>query len=78
MKITGVSKVEDAQVWVLFGDTGDGTCACVSREYFKKHDPQIGGYYVRYEDGYESFSPEKVFEEGYSEVPEGPKVRGVI
>jgi hypothetical protein len=26
------------------------------------------GYYVRYEDGYESWSPTKAFEEGYTKV----------
>jgi hypothetical protein len=33
--------------------------------YVRKHDPQIGGYYVVYDDGYKSFSPGKAFEEGY-------------
>lgn len=28
----------------------------------------IGGYYVRYEDGFESWSPAKAFEEGYTKV----------
>lgn len=37
----------------------------VSREYVSKHKPLKDGYYVRYEDGYESFSPAKAFEEGY-------------
>lgn len=26
----------------------------------------VGGYYVRYEDGYESWSPAKAFEDGYT------------
>ena len=30
-------------------------------------DPDLG-YYVRYEDGYESWSPTKAFEEGYTKV----------
>lgn len=29
-----------------------------------KHKPQVGGYYVVYADGYQSFSPAKAFEEG--------------
>ena len=38
----------------------------VSQEYFDKHNPLPGGYYVRYPgDGYESWSPAKAFEEGY-------------
>lgn len=32
----------------------------------RKPTPQVGGYYVVYEDGYESFSPAKAFEEGYA------------
>jgi hypothetical protein len=36
----------------------------VNFEYMKKHKPQIGGYYVVYEDDYESFSPSEAFEKG--------------
>ena len=35
-------------------------------EYMIKHDPKIGGYFVVYEDGYQSFFPADVFETGYS------------
>lgn len=38
----------------------------VSKEYVDKHNPIPGGYYVRYDDGYESFSPMAVFEDGYT------------
>ena len=34
-------------------------------EYMTKHAPQVGGYYVLYEDGYASFSPAQPFEAGY-------------
>jgi len=37
----------------------------VSAEYMTKHDPQSGGYFVIYEDGYESWSPEEAFKGGY-------------
>ena len=40
----------------------------VTNEYVRKHDPQPGGYYVVYKDGYLSFSPAKAFEEGYTRV----------
>ena len=40
----------------------------VSGDYFLKHQPQMGGYYILYTDGYESFSPAKAFEEGYSPI----------
>jgi hypothetical protein len=38
----------------------------LSSEYNKKHKPQAGGYYVVYDDGYQSWSPAKAFEDGYS------------
>ena len=38
----------------------------VDSEYIRKHDPQVGGYYMVYEDGYKSFSPAKAFEDGYT------------
>ena len=41
----------------------------VSRQYAVKHDPRAGGYFVVYEDGYESWSPAGVFEAGYSLIP---------
>jgi hypothetical protein len=40
----------------------------VSRAFVFKHNPQPGGYYVVYEDGYESYSPAKAFEEGYTKI----------
>ncbi len=40
----------------------------VSLAYMQKHQPKAGGYYVLYADGYESFSPAKAFEDGYTLV----------
>ena len=40
----------------------------VGAEYLRKHNPQVGGYYVVYQDGYKSFSPAAAFEEGYTRV----------
>ncbi len=37
----------------------------VDHEYCLKHNPQVGGYYVVYEDGYQSWSPSEAFEGGY-------------
>ena len=34
----------------------------VDKAYMEKHDPKVGGYFVVYEDGYQSFSPAKAFE----------------
>lgn len=40
----------------------------VNREYVSKHNPQAGGYYVVYADGYKSWSPAEAFEDGYTRV----------
>lgn len=40
----------------------------VSADYMQKHDPQVGGYYVVYKDGYKSFSPAEAFESGYEKI----------
>jgi len=40
----------------------------VGREYVRKHHPKAGGYYVMYDDGYESWSPAEAFENGYSRI----------
>jgi hypothetical protein len=34
--------------------------------WVKKHQPQPGGYFVVYEDGYTSYSPAAAFEGGYT------------
>lgn len=41
----------------------------VNQAYMQKHDPKVGGYFVIYDDGYESFSPARAFEEGYTRDP---------
>lgn len=40
----------------------------VSADYVQKHSPTVGGYWVRYKGGYQSYSPADVFEDGYSRV----------
>lgn len=40
-----------------------------TREWLDKNKPEVGGYYVVYQDGYASYSPAKAFEEGYSKFP---------
>ena len=46
----------------------------VSAEYVNRHAPHHGGYYVLYEDGYESFSPAGPFESGYIKIGEVDRV----
>lgn len=47
----------------------------VSRAYLIKHEPEPFGYYIRYTDGYESFSPAQAFEEGYTAVDDAYPTR---
>ncbi len=59
---------------IIYGDHGGGATIHpadtryspfkVTAEYVAKHGPRAGGYWVRYEDLYESFCPAKAFEEG--------------
>lgn len=48
----------------------DGLVQAVGAEWFRKHRPQAGGYYVVYKDDYSSFSPAEAFEEGYTSLEE--------
>ena len=44
----------------------------VDEDWVFRHKPEIGGYYVRYEAGYGSYSPAEAFESGYSLMVEEP------
>ena len=47
---------------------GTGIGVTVSQAYIDKHKPAVGGYYVRYADGYESWSPAEAFVAGYTKI----------
>ena len=57
----------DGSLFIIPEDAGYGA-VLVDRHYVQKHEPQIGGYYVVYKDGYKSWSPAEVFEEGYTRI----------
>lgn len=40
----------------------------MEKEWLDKHNPEVGGYYVVYEDGYRSYSPASAFEAGYTRI----------
>lgn len=63
-KITNIKLIEPNTARL----SGEGFKVTVSDDYIEKHKPHIGGYYVVYEDGYESFSPAKAFEAGYTRL----------
>lgn len=77
-KITGFRKTNfaDATLTALLvaGHNDQTVIIKASDEYIQKRLPNasleeaVGGYYVLYEDGYESWSPAKAFEEGYDKI----------
>ena len=46
----------------------DPNCAPIEvpHAFIQKHTPLAGGYFVIYEDGYQSYSPDTAFETGYT------------
>ena len=50
----------------------------VSRAWLEKHEPQPGGYYVVYADGYASWSPAEAFEQGYTRVTDASEAPGKL
>jgi len=57
----------DGSAMITPGDPGYAPFR-VDHAYMNKHKPEVGGYFVQYEDGYKSFSPAKTFEEGYTKI----------
>ena len=65
LKIRSIEILEDGAGLITPEEDGY-TPFGVSREYMAKHLPKLGGYWVKYDDGYQSWSPAKAFEEGYT------------
>jgi hypothetical protein len=51
--------------YVLVDKTGEFV-AVVGDDYMGRTSVHTGGYFVQYADGYQSFSPQEAFEEGYT------------
>lgn len=72
-KITAISRIVKNSVyqngWLTLED---GRQVSLGQPYFDKHNPEVGGYFVQHEDGYQSFSPAAVFELGYTQVNNVP------
>jgi hypothetical protein len=63
-----IKSIERGAVTKLSFEDEGYAAILVSYDYDQKHNPEAGGYYVVYADGYKSYSPAKAFEEGYSRV----------
>lgn len=66
LQIKEVVRLSDEHVGLIF-ERGDVYAPIkVFKEWAAKHNPQPGGYFVTYKDGYTSYSPKEAFEEGYT------------
>lgn len=68
-KITEIEKHEGdgtGHQTMIFGEVG--AYQFLTDAWNDRHKPQVGGYYVVYEDGYTSYSPAEAFESGYTKV----------
>lgn len=76
MKITRVVEhtIEGRMRWMLLDD--EGHRVDVGADWMERlpgpFDSPLGGYYVRYKDGYESWSPASEFEDGYTRIDPRP------
>ncbi len=62
-------KIKDIQLGGIIVPEDEGYAPFeLPQEYFDKHKPEVGGYYVVYKDGYKSFSPAEAFEDGYTAI----------
>jgi hypothetical protein len=73
-KITTMEYCEDGTARLMLGEVGgymDVDAAFVEKHMPSRPDAEevyIGGYLVVYGDGYQSFSPAKAFEDGYTRI----------
>ena len=65
-KISDIKLIEDS----IYNLIGSNDIVMVREDFMQKFKPEVGGYYVLYNDGYQSYSPAEPFEEGYTELVE--------
>jgi len=67
LKIKAVAIEKDGAATIVPEEAGYAPFR-VGQRYVNKHAPRAGGYYVMYDDGYESWSPAEAFESGYTRI----------
>ena len=67
LKIAGIVIDQHGMVYFQPAEAGYDKVP-LTPEYFAKHKPEVGGYYVVYDDGYKSYSPAAAFEGGYKRI----------
>ncbi len=68
-KILRIEVVRESGMIEITG-IGPDTQVYVPPEWRARHKPKEGGYFVRYNDSYDSYSPAKAFEDGYNTYSE--------
>lgn len=72
LKISAIEFAKDGTASIASAEQYPTITVQGYRERFKGDDPSLAyedlGYYVVYDDGYQSWSPTKAFEEGYKPV----------
>jgi hypothetical protein len=68
-----IATVEDhpgdaENVTLVFADSKTYAPRLTARAVVSRYMPKAGDYFVVYDDGYESISPAKAFEEGYTRI----------
>lgn len=61
-------RINQSGDWYILPEEVGYGAVIISYDFINKHRPQIGGYYVVYDDGYKSYSPAKAFEDGYTRI----------
>lgn len=67
LKIKEVLDDKASTPTLVFEDVGYAPIS-VDWDWYFKHEPRPGGYYVVYTDGYKSYWPAKVFEDVYTRI----------
>ena len=71
LKIFAIEANDTPDEWTIVPAEEGYAGIIVDGYYMRKHEPQVGGYFVVYEDGYRSWSPAEAFEAGYRRITDG-------
>ncbi len=70
LKIQGIGSGPPTGYFFLVPAESEYEAIPVTEEWMARHKPEIGGYWVRYDDGWSSYSPSAAFESGYTRIEE--------
>jgi hypothetical protein len=68
LKIAGISLPQNEAGSAELGFEQSFAPILMPKDWLDRYNPEVGGYYVVYKDGYSSYSPAKAFEEGYTRI----------